>query len=105
MFIARRIKRSLESSSCHVRAVVDQIEFISLFSLQLFHNFTVLDRVADVYLSVTAFAEGQSGAKEGEKEGKATKPAGFQWGFSCLPYSLVPAIIPDSTVNGWPRNA
>lgn len=26
MFVARRMKRSLESSSCHVRAVVDQIE-------------------------------------------------------------------------------
>lgn len=48
MFIARRIKRSLGSSSCHVRAVVDQIEeyLYSEFSLQLFHNFTVLDRVA-----------------------------------------------------------
>lgn len=26
MFVARRTKKSLESSSCHVRAVVDQIE-------------------------------------------------------------------------------
>lgn len=40
MFVARRTKRSLESSSCHVRAVVDQIERY-LFHHSLCNFFTI----------------------------------------------------------------
>lgn len=47
-FVARSTKKSLESSSCPVSVMVDEIErYLFHHSLcNFFHNFTVLDRAA-----------------------------------------------------------
>lgn len=94
MFIARRIKRSLESSSCHVRAVVDQIEFISLFSLQLFHNFTVLDRVAGRLMCTCQSQHLLKGNQEQKKVKKKVKQPN-QLGFSGVFHAFrTPLFLP-----------
>lgn len=90
MFIARRIKRSLENSSCHVRAAVDQIEeYLFHNSLcNFFHNFTVLDRMAGKLMSTCQSQHLLKGNQEVKKKIKQLNQLGFSGVFHAS-YTLV----------------
>lgn len=100
MFVARRRKRSLESSSCHVRAVVDQIEGY-LFNPSLRNVFTISwawigqPESCSVPVSHSVCWRATCSDKESEKRHKVTWSAGCQSDFLkplVLPFR-VPAVI------------